>query len=147
MRYFVFLALLFSAPLALAQDCQTELEGNDMLQYNSKEITVPAECTSFKIKLKHTGQLPVAQMGHNVVITATADFQEVAQSGIAAGIENGYLVPGDERVLAASDLIGGGEETTLEIDLSDWDRSEDYTFFCSFPGHSAIMNGKFVLAQ
>ena len=137
---------LFSAH-AFAQSCDTVLESNDMMQYDQKEITVPADCQSFTILLKHVGNLPVAAMGHNVVISKTADYQSVAQDSIAAGLDNNYIVQNDDRVLAVSDLIGGGEETTLEIDLSGWDRAGDYTFFCSFPGHSAIMNGAFVLAQ
>ena len=145
MRYFTLLILLFSAPLVMGQTCEVELEGNDMLQYSKKEISVPADCQTFTINFRHVGQLPKAQMGHNVVVTRTSDFQAVAQASIPAGLENEYLVPGDARVLAASNLIGGGEQTSLEIDLSDWDRGDEYTFFCSFPGHSAIMNGKLIL--
>ncbi|MEM1081078.1 MAG: azurin [Pseudomonadota bacterium] len=138
------LCVLFTGHAA-AQSCETVVEGNDMLQFNVSEITVPADCDSFSITLKHVGALPVESMGHNVVISETSEFQALATASIAAGLENNYVVQGDDRVLAASDMIGGGEETTLVVDVSGWDRAGDYTFFCTFPGHVAIMNGKFIL--
>lgn len=146
MRMLVLILTLLAAPAVFAQSCEISIEGNDMLQFNKKEIAIGAGCTEVTLTLKHTGQLPRAQMGHNVVITSTGDFQDVAQAGIQAGLDNQYVVPGDERVLATTDVIGGGEETSVTFDVSGWDKSGDYTFFCSFPGHSAIMNGKVVFS-
>ena len=38
-------------------------------------------------------------------------------------------------------LIGGGEETTVTIDTSKFAAGNKYEFFCSFPGHIAMMRG------
>jgi azurin len=65
--------------------------------------------------------------------------------GQAAGPDNNYLKPGDTRVLAATKLIGGGEETTISFDPSMLEAGGDYTFFCSFPAHYVLMNGKLIV--
>ncbi|WP_406663487.1 azurin [Gallaecimonas sp. GXIMD1310] len=128
---------------ALADDCATTIEGNDAMQYNKKEITVPASCKSFTVTLKHTGSLPKNTMGHNWVLSKSADYQAVAMAGAQAGLDHDYLPQNDPRVLAHTKLVGGGEQTSVTIDMSKLKKDGDYTFFCSFPGHFAVMNGKF----
>lgn len=126
---------------AVVTDCATEIEGNDAMQFNVKSITVPASCSEFKITLKHTGKMPVAAMGHNVVITTLDDMKKVAADGMGAGIDNDYVKPGDDRVIAHTDMIGGGETTSVSFDVSKIKGNGPYEFFCSFPGHSALMKG------
>lgn len=128
-------------PAATVANCATEIEGNDAIQYNVGSITVPASCSEFKITLKHTGKMPVAAMGHNVVITKTADMQAVAADGTAAGAAAGYVKAGDARVIAHTTLIGGGETTSVSFAVSKIKDGGPYEFFCSFPGHSALMKG------
>ena len=123
--------------------CDVTLEANDMMQFTSKTLTVPASCKEVSITLKHVGKLPAQTMGHNVVIVDTANVQAVATDGMSAGISNSYVKPDDERVYAASKVIGGGESTTVKFNTSKLKAGGDYTFFCSFPGHWAIMKGKF----
>ena len=48
-------------------------------------------------------------------------------------------------MLAATKMIGGGETTTVSFATSALAAGEDYAFFCSFPGHSAVMKGNFIL--
>ena len=93
--------------------------------------------------LKHTGAMPANVMGHNWVLTNNTDFMPVAQAGGAAGIENNYVPAGDQRVLAATTIIGGGQETSVTFSIDSLVVGDDYTFFCSFPGHYAIMKGAF----
>ena len=119
--------------------CAIEVDSNDAMQYNVKSITVPASCDEFTINLNHVGKMPVAAMGHNVVVTTQDDMQAVAADGMAAGLDVGYVKPDDDRVIAKTDMIGGGESTSVTFDVSDLDG--DYKFFCSFPGHAALMNG------
>ena len=128
-------------PAATVANCATEIEGNDAMQYNVGSITVPASCSEFKITLKHTGKMPVAAMGHNVVITKTADMQAVAADGTAAGAAAGYVKAGDARVIAHTTLIGGGETTSVSFAVSKIKDGGPYEFFCSFPGHAALMKG------
>ena len=112
------------------------------MKYDPKEITVPSSCKQFSITLKHNVKMPAAAMGHNVVIAKTADKDGVLADGAAAKIENNFVKPNDERVVAHTKLIGGGQEDTLTFDVSKLAAGEAYEYFCSFPGHYAMMNGK-----
>ena len=123
--------------------CQQVIEGNDMLQFNLKEMVVSANCKEVTVTLKHTGAMPANVMGHNWVLTNNTDFMPVAQTGGAAGIDNNYVPVGDQRVLAATTIIGGGQETSVTFSIDSLVVGDDYTFFCSFPGHYAIMKGAF----
>ena len=128
-------------PTAQITDCSTEFEGTDAMQYSISSIVVPASCTDFKITLKHTGKLPVAAMGHDVVITKTSDMEAVDAAGRAAGQDNGYVKADDPRIIAHTKLIGGGETTSVSFPVSKIKDGGPYTFFCSFPGHSALVKG------
>jgi len=128
-------------PAATVKDCATEIEGNDQMQFSVSSITVPASCAKFTITLKHVGQLPVATMGHNVVIAKQADMQGVATDGMAAGAGAMYVKAGDARVIAHSDVVGGGQSTSITFDVAKIKDGGPFEFFCSFPGHSAIMKG------
>lgn len=123
--------------------CQQVIEGNDMLQFNLKEMVVSASCAEVTVTLKHTGAMPANVMGHNWVLTNNTDFMPVAQAGGAAGLDNNYIPVGDQRVLAATTVIGGGQETSVTFSIESLVAGDDYTFFCSFPGHYAIMQGAF----
>ena len=140
---FALLACAVSAP-ASGQECSHTIEGNDLIQYNVSEIRVSADCGQVTITLRHVGQLDTTMMGHNFVLAATADYLPVANAAQEAGPPN-YLPEGDERIIAASSLIGGGEETSVTIDISGMEVGGDYTFFCTFPAHHVLMNGRFVI--
>ncbi|WP_435105321.1 azurin [Arhodomonas sp. AD133] len=143
----VMLALLLAAPMAFAADCEITVEANDSMQYDTDRIEVSSACDTFTVTLKHVGSLSREAMGHNWVLTETADKQAVVDAGAAAGLEKGYLEPGDERVIAATDLIGGGEQTSVTFDVSQLEQGGDYTFFCSYPGHWAVMTGELTLVD
>ncbi|WP_159017589.1 azurin [Cognatiluteimonas profundi] len=128
-------------PAAVVSNCSTTIEGNDAMQYNVGSITVPASCTGFKITLTHTGKMPVAAMGHDVVITKAADMQAVAAEGAGAGLAANYLKPDDARVIAHTPLVGGGQTTSVSVPVSKIRGDGPYAFFCSFPGHSTVMKG------
>jgi len=123
--------------------CQQVIEGNDMLQFNLKEMVVSASCAEVTVTLKHTGAMPANVMGHNWVLTNNTNFMPVAQAGGAVGLDNNYVPVGDQRVLAATTVIGGGQETSVTFSIESFVAGDDYTFFCSFPGHYAIMQGAF----
>lgn len=128
-------------PTAVVADCATEIEGSDLMQFNVGSIVVPASCSEFKITLKHTGQMAVEAMGHNVVISKDADVQGVAADGLSSGVEGGYLKAGDARVIAKTELIGGGKTTSVSFPVGKIKDGGPYAFFCSFPGHAALMKG------
>ena len=126
---------------AIVTDCATTIVGNDAMQFDVSSITVPASCAKFTINLNHSGQMPVAAMGHNVVISAMSDMQAIASEGIGAGLANNYVKADDARIIAHTKLIGAGESTSVTFDTSKIKGAGPYEFFCSFPGHSAIMKG------
>ncbi|MEO8365593.1 MAG: azurin [Pseudoxanthomonas sp.] len=128
-------------PAAVVANCATVIEGNDAMQFNVGSITIPASCSEFKITLNHTGKLPAAAMGHDVVITTMADMPAVAAEGMGAGAAANYVKADDARVIAHTKVIGGGESTSVSFAVSKLKGSGPYEFFCSFPGHSAMMKG------
>src|SRR5690606_37726789 len=111
------------------------------MKYDKSEILVDKSCKEFTINLTHSGKLAKNVMGHNVVITRTADARTVASDAMGAGLDNQYVKPGDERVIAFTDIIGGGEKTSKTFSVDKLKEGEDYTFFCSFPGHISLMTG------
>ena len=76
-------ALLFASTSAFAA-CSVDIDGNDAMQFDLKSIEVPKTCTDFTVNLKHSGKLAKNIMGHNWVLTTTADFQGAANDGMAA---------------------------------------------------------------
>ena len=123
--------------------CKLEIAGNDAMQYDKKELDVPADCTQVELTLTHSGKLPAAAMGHNWVLVKTADVTTVANSGMSAGLANNYLTPSDPHVIASTKIIGGGQSTTVTFPTSKLTKGGDYTFMCTFPGHYVIMKGTF----
>ena len=113
-RWLLALALVAAAPFASAKTCAVAIEGNDQMQYNLKEIKIAADCTEVEVTLKHVGKLPATAMGHNWVLTATPDMAAV------------------------------GESTSVKFSTSILKKGGDYSFFCSFPGHWALMHGKLI---
>lgn len=136
-----------SSNAAFANDeCKVVIEGNDAMQFNTKELNIDkAACAEFTIELVHPGSLPKEAMGHNVVITAAADMDAVAADGIGAGAEANYVKPDDSRVIAHTSVVGGGESTSVTFSTAGLETGGDYKFFCSFPGHYTMMNGAVIV--
>jgi len=132
----------FFLPAAFAA-CDIEIAAGDNLAFDKNVIEVDAGCETITVTLTHTGTLPREAMGHNWVLSRTADYADLGTAGMSAGIEASYLPPGDERVIAATEVIGGGETAEVSFSLEGLDPEGDYTFFCSFPGHWAAMKGEF----
>lgn len=141
-------ALLLALSLALpgfawaADDCSTEIHGTDQMTFDKSEIVVPASCKQFKVTLKHPGNLPKEVMGHNWVLSQTADMQGILSDGAAAGVGSGYLKADDSRIIAHTRLLSGGEEDSVVFDTAKLKGDGDYQFFCSFPAHSVLMKGR-----
>ena len=142
------LSLLAAAGFAqAAPNCTVKLTGNDAMQYDLKTATVSASCASINIQFTHTGKLPVAAMGHNVVISASKDVAALSAAAMKAGAAAGYLPKADARVIAATAMVGGGAKTSARFAGNRLTAGGDYSFFCSFPGHSGIMKGKLVVTK
>lgn len=136
-------ALLF-APSAMARVCAVSIDSTDQMTFSSRQIKVAADCSEVDLTLRHTGKLAATAMGHNWVLTRTADYQPVALAGMRMSLSDSYLPKADKRVLAHTQVIGGGQSTRVRFSTKALQKGGDYTFFCSFPGHFAMMKGSFV---
>jgi len=142
-RKMMMVALLgLSSNVQANTDCEISLDANDMMQFSKKTLMIPTHCKAVTLTLHHIGKMPKNAMGHNVVITETKDIQSVATDGISAGLIHDYVSPNDNRVYAFTKIIGGGESVTISFNTDKFTPNNDYSFFCSFPGHWAIMRGK-----
>ena len=143
----ILISALFAAPLLLsaqanaAAACDTSVEVTEAMAYTAKSIDVPKTCKDFTVNLKVNGTMAKAVMGHNIVITKEADKEGVIADGGTAGAASNYLKAKDTRVVAGSSVIGGGESTSVKFKVKKLSAKEKYVFFCSFPGHGAIMKG------
>ncbi len=136
--------LLTSGPAAAAGDaCKLEITGTDQMQYDKKELSVPATCKQVTVTLHHGGQLPATAMGHNWVLVSTPDLAGVANAGMGAGLPNNYIPAGDKRVLAHTKVVGGGQTDSVTFSTAGLKPGGDYSYLCTFPGHNALMRGKF----
>ena len=130
------------ATSVFASNCEILIEGSDMMKYDVAEITLDTSCEQTKISLKHAGKLPINAMGHNIVIVEEKNLSKITQQiNFSLGAEKGYL-PESEDIIYISAMVGGGDTTELEMDMSKLDKTKSYVFFCSFPGHWALMRGK-----
>jgi azurin len=123
--------------------CKVDITGTDAMQYDKKEISIAADCTSVEVTLKHSGKLPAQAMGHNWVLAKTADMQGVVNDGLGASFAANHIKAGDTRVIAHTKIVGGGQSDTVTFATSALKKGEPYSFFCTFPGHAALMKGAF----
>ena len=133
--------LLLSAQTNAAAACDTSVEVTEAMAYTVKNIDVPKTCKTFTVNLKAQGTMAKTVMGHNIVITKEADKEGVITDGGTAGAAANYMKAKDARIVAGSSVIGGGESTKLSFKVKKLSAKEKYVFFCSFPGHGAIMKG------
>jgi azurin len=138
-------ALLLGAPAQAAKLCKLEITGNDMIQYDKKQLKVASDCTQVELMLTHSGKLPAASMGHDWVLVKADDMQAVASDGLAAGAANNYVKKDDARVIAHTKVVGGGESASVTFAMSALKKGQSYKYLCTFPGHNALMNGDFII--
>lgn len=115
------------------------INSDDQMKFDTSEIKVKAG-EKIKLTLNHTGKLPKNVMGHNfVLLTQGTDVAEFSQ--LAMNEKDNEYIPSN-GVIAHTKLIGGGESTTMEFTAP---KKGSYDFVCSFPGHYAMMKGKFIV--
>jgi azurin len=144
MKWLCTTALLLVTRLAAADVCQLNINATDQMRFEQQTLQVDAQCTEVEVILHNTGKLPANIMGHDWVLTKTADVASVANAGIGAGLANNYQKPGDKRIIAATKIIGGGENSTIQFSTTQLAPGVSYSYFCSAPGHFSIMKGRLV---
>ena len=117
------------------------ITGNDQMQYNLAEMRVKAGQT-VRITLEHVGKMDKNVMGHNwVLLTQGTEVGAFGQAAVEAKATD-YVPEGSNQVIAHTKLIGGGESDTIEFVAP---AAGTYDYICSFPGHYALMKGKFIV--
>ena len=115
------------------------LNGNDKMQYDLSEIDV-YEGQTVVLTLNHTGTMPMASMGHNVVLLKNGTDLEKFEAEAAKAQKDGYIPADTSEIIAHTKLLGGGESDTITFQAPE---KGTYDFLCSFPGHYSVMKGKF----
>lgn len=136
-----------TAAAAIGDDdpCTLGIEVGDNIAYSTDSLSAPASCDEVTLTITHTGQLPAIAMGHNWVLVAQDDMESVAQAGAAAGADAGYL-PDDDRIIAATNLVGGGQSDSVSFSLDALQDGVTYSYVCTFPGHWMVMRGSFTVS-
>ncbi|MCO5229536.1 MAG: azurin [Chitinophagales bacterium] len=121
---------------------EVTINAGDDMKYDVSEITAK-EGQQVKLTLHHTGKLPIASMGHNfVLLKEGSDLAAFAIEAINAK-DNDYIPASlADEVIAHTKTIGGGETAEVEFTAP---AKGTYEFLCSFPGHSAMMKGTFIV--
>ncbi len=122
-------------------DLEITVTCNDQMQFDKKEIEVPAGKV-VKLTLKNVGQVPKVAMGHNfVILNKGTNLSAWAMKAMVAKPTD--FIPTEEAdkkaILAHTKLLGPGEEDSIIFTIKE---AGDYEFLCSFPGHFALMKGK-----
>jgi azurin len=136
-------ALAVCSGAAHAANCQLHIEANDMVQFNARTLQVDPECSAVELTLRHVGQQQAHVLGHDWVLARSTDVAALANAGMSAGFDRGYLPTGDRRIIAATRIVGGGESATISFSTAGLEPGGDYSFFCSYPGHTSLMRGRF----
>ena len=129
-------------PEPASAEAVVTLNAGDDMKYDISEINVK-EGQTVKLTLHHVGKMPVTAMGHNFVLLASgASLEDFAKEAINAK-DNDYIPKAKEKdVIAHTKTIGGGESVEISFPAP---AKGTYDFLCSFPGHSAMMKGKFIV--
>lgn len=130
-----------SAPAAAAADLPVlevtiKPDAANPLAYDTKTISAKA---GQKIKLTFTNTHPTLPQPHNIVIgkLGTKDKMMAIAMGAMTLVDKGYI-PDSPDILAHTKLLQPGSSETIEFTVP---AAGEYPFFCTFPGHVAIMNG------
>ena len=121
---------------------QDSINGTDQMTFDVKEIRVkPGQRVN--VTLHHSGSLPKTAMGHNfVLLKKGVDLPTFAEKAMEAA-DNQYIPKGSKDIIAYTDLIGGGETTSVSFEAPT--EAGTYEYICSFPGHYAMMKGSLIV--
>ncbi|MCB0457564.1 MAG: azurin [Flavobacteriaceae bacterium] len=128
-----------------AEDSNTvnvALSGNDLMQYDKSEIKVKAG-QEVTLTLRHIGKLDKKVMGHNfVLLKQGVNMQEFGLKASEAGETVDWIPEEGKDVIAHTKMLAGGESTSITFTAP---AAGTYDYICSFPGHVAMMKGKFIV--
>lgn len=118
------------------------IKGGDDMKFDKTTLKATAG-QKIKLTLVHSGKLPKASMGHNFVLLKNGVNETDFATKALAAKDNDYIPAGSSGdIIAYTDLVGGGESTTIEFTAP---ARGAYSYICTFPGHSALMKGKLLV--
>ena len=82
---------------------------------------------------------PTSALQHNLVVVKPGLLEKVANEGIQAGADKGWVPTGSPDVVAATKLMNPGQSETITFQAPS--EPGDYPYLCTFPGHSTTMKG------
>tara|TARA_B100000963_G_scaffold295177_1_gene266025 strand:- start:11657 stop:12142 length:486 start_codon:yes stop_codon:yes gene_type:complete len=122
-------------------EIKIEVISNDQMEFIPNILLVNTG-QKITLTLKHLGKLDKSIMGHNfVLLKKGTSIEEFGQAALTHS-ENDYIPINSNATIAYTDLIGGGESSTITFDAPD---KGIYDYICSFPGHWSIMKGKLIV--
>lgn len=117
------------------------LAGNDLMKFDKNEFSVKAG-QEVTLTFRHTGKIGKKVMGHNfVLLKEGTSVPEFSAKAAAAGEAKDWIA-NEDQIIAHTKMIGGGETTKITFTAP---AAGTYDFICSFPGHSGLMKGKFIV--
>lgn len=127
------------APEKKSAEKKLSLSAGDSMKFDKAELRVKAG-SSVTLTLTHTGKMKKEAMGHNfVLLKKGTDINAFGAKAMKAK-DTDYVPAGE--ALANTKVLGGGETDTITFKAPE---KGTYDFICSFPGHFAIMKGKFIV--
>lgn len=118
------------------------LIGNDLMKFDKTEFRVKAG-QEVTLTLRHAGKGDIKIMGHNfVLLNQGVGIPAFAAKAAAVGQKSDWIPEGGKDVIAHTKMIGGGQTATVTFTAP---AAGTYDFICSFPGHSGLMKGKFIV--
>ncbi len=134
-----------SKKVKTAEDSNTVnigLTGNDLMQYDKSEIKVKAG-QEVTLTLRHIGKMDIKIMGHNfVLLKPGVSITDFSIKAAEVGEASDWIPEDGKDVIAHTKMIGGGQSVSVTFTAPE---AGTYDFICSFPGHSALMKGKFIV--
>jgi azurin len=90
------------------------------------------------VEITFTNQsTPDTMMAHNLVILKPGTkIDDIAQASIAAGAAKNYVAD-SPAILAHTAMLDAGKSEKIVLTLD----TGVYPYFCSYPGHAALMKG------
>ncbi|MEX2574670.1 MAG: plastocyanin/azurin family copper-binding protein [Balneolaceae bacterium] len=123
---------------AFAADGNTDVRtitvtGTDNMKFDVTLIEAePGE--RIKIVLMTVSNMPATSMAHNVAIVDQGVDLEAFVMASMTERDNEFIAPSfEDRVIANTEMIGGGETSSIEFTVPE--TPGDYDYVCTFPGH------------
>lgn len=110
---------------------------SDALEFDERQLFAVAG-TEVELVLRNASGVNQ----HNWVMVKAGTKDEVASAGIAAGPDNDWIPPDDNRIIASTRLLDPGETGVVRFTAPP---AGDYQFVCTFPVHNFTMFGDFIV--